>query len=1034
MPPDSALNMAAPRQPFAFYALVVCAALTAIVGAAALYGWHYDDVAYTRVAPTWPLVPYHTGAAMLVIGFGYLAWAARLYRVALTLAIPTLALTLTTLLRYWAGLHIALEEATLQLTGISSQPILISPHGALTFFILSATLIGLARPYRSGHLLSMIGFAASMAAAFTLPAILGYALGMPNAYRWRAVSGYAFLPALFGLLLSVAVLAYAWKSAQLSVANYPRWLPVSLWLLFVFATLLYVKMMRDEQAQLAAISEQRFAADIARLIEGELNIRISDLKRIAARAQSVSSNRTEWEADAATVLKDFGGYDSISIRRPGAAADWSVFAAHAPSTPGPAQAAVAAIENEATEKDNVVFSPVFTGADARKKFFVRVPLPHGGQSQGLVGATIDVDRFFSAILDRMPQDVLIRVSDSGGPFYQRSPSRTPAKASTMTRIRASGVNWLVELDPGTAVIDPTRSRLPGFALVAGLLFATLLAYSVRLFQISRARAFKMEEANLRLIEEIEERTRLEERTRQIIESTYDAFVSMSGEGLITDWNPAAQQIFGWSRDEAVGRPLVEMIVPLLYRESHSRGMRRFQETGESRILGRRLELPAINKAGAEFPIELTISSLRDGDAISFHAFIHDISERQALQQRLSESHDFYLRLFENFPALVWRARADGGRDYFNTTWLNFTGRTVEQESGDGWRVNVHPDDIAQHERAFNQALAARGPYEVELRLCNAEQEYRWVIESGRPFFDLDGNYAGFIGSCVDVSRSKQLENALRESNEDLESRVEARTSELYQTNVQLKQEIDERAAAQVALKHYADDLARSNAELEQFAYVASHDLQEPLRMVSSYAQLLHRRYYTKLDADAGDFINFIVEGALRMQQLIEDLLAFSRLGSRPTQFATVDCMKIVQTVRTNQEKALAEGGISFEVGPLPQVWGDSTLLGQLFQALVSNAIKFRRTNAPYIRIHAEQLQSEWKFSVADNGIGIEPQYFERIFVIFQRLHSKADYPGTGIGLAICKKIVERHGGRIWLESETGKGTTFYFTLRTVSDG
>lgn len=205
-------------------------------------------------------------------------------------------------------------------------------------------------------------------------------------------------------------------------------------------------------------------------------------------------------------------------------------------------------------------------------------------------------------------------------------------------------------------------------------------------------------------------------------------------------------------------------------------------------------------------------------------------------------------------------------------------------------------------------------------------------------------------------------------------------------------------------------------------------------MVSSYAQLLHRRYYGKLDSDAGEFIGFIVEGAIRMQQLIEDLLAFSRLGSRPTQMAVVDSAKVVQTARANLERLAADADVRFEVAPLPTVWGDSAQLIQLFQALISNAIKFRRSDQPCIRIAAAQRGTEWEFSVADNGIGIEPQYFQRIFVIFQRLHSKADYPGTGIGLSICKKIVERHGGRIWLESEVGSGSTFYFTLPAAEHG
>jgi PAS domain S-box-containing protein len=241
----------------------------------------------------------------------------------------------------------------------------------------------------------------------------------------------------------------------------------------------------------------------------------------------------------------------------------------------------------------------------------------------------------------------------------------------------------------------------------------------------------------------------------------------------------------------------------------------------------------------------------------------------------------------------------------------------------------------------------------------------------------------------------------------------------------------EQQQAEDALRRYSFELARSNAELERFAYVASHDLQEPLRMVSSYTQLLSRRYKGKLDATADEFIAYAVDGASRMQRLINDLLALSRVGTQARPSEPVDTDAILRRVLTDLGQALESAGAAIvSPSPLPTVLGDSTQIGQLFQNLISNALKFRGTEPPRIEIGATPTDDGkfWKFSVADNGIGIETQYFERIFVIFQRLHAKQDYPGTGIGLAICKKIVERVGGHLWVESEIGRGTTFYFTL------
>jgi len=232
------------------------------------------------------------------------------------------------------------------------------------------------------------------------------------------------------------------------------------------------------------------------------------------------------------------------------------------------------------------------------------------------------------------------------------------------------------------------------------------------------------------------------------------------------------------------------------------------------------------------------------------------------------------------------------------------------------------------------------------------------------------------------------------------------------------------------LESQTTELARSNAELAQFAYIASHDLQEPLRMINSYLQLIERRYKGQLDKEADEFISFALDGSARMQQLIRDLLAYSRLGTRNQPAEPVDCQVILCQALDNLQMAIYESGAVVTAEVLPTLLVDPTYMGQLLQNLVANAIKFRSNRPPHIQIAVtyQPQPKEWLFSIADNGIGIEPDSFERIFLIFQRLHTRSEYPGTGIGLAICKKIVDRHGGRVWLESTLGQGTTFYFTI------
>ena len=313
-------------------------------------------------------------------------------------------------------------------------------------------------------------------------------------------------------------------------------------------------------------------------------------------------------------------------------------------------------------------------------------------------------------------------------------------------------------------------------------------------------------------------------------------------------------------------------------------------------------------------------------------------------------------------------------------------------------MNELPEEemVRRYNGKCQESAPMDGAYEAERFFPDLGDSGKWLFFTAGLLRNYQGKVIGAIETFQDITERKTAEQALRESEKELRLTV-------------------------ANLKH-------SNVQLEQFAYIASHDLQEPLRMMSIYVQLLARRYKGRLDSDADDFIAYAVDGATHMQALINDLLAFSRVGTRGKPLEQTDCETVLEQAVTNLKMAIEDSHALVTHNPLPTVMADASQLIQLIQHLIDNAIKFKGDEPPHIHVSAEQKEGEWVISVADDGIGIKPEFFDRIFVIFKRLHGRNTYSGTGIGLAVCKKIVERHKGRIWVESKPEKGTTFFFTI------
>ena len=447
----------------------------------------------------------------------------------------------------------------------------------------------------------------------------------------------------------------------------------------------------------------------------------------------------------------------------------------------------------------------------------------------------------------------------------------------------------------------------------------------------------------------------------------------------------------------------ESVVPLIGTESKENVDQVRFAAGEMRRTERELLDRRTRESGESARLTLTsfVAFLALAMVLlgTFFVFIwHDLAARRRTDEALRESDAKFRGVLDGAPDAMVISDAAGAIQMVNSQAVELFGRSREDFTGtplgnllvrreETGEIEPEPARRASDSAVINfQALAAK---------------YHGVRKNGE-LFPID-----MSRRPLEVGGQQLLISAIRDRTDQEQ--------------------------AEEALSKYSLDLARSNAELERFAYVASHDLQEPLRMVSSYTQLLSRRYKGKLDSNADEFIAYAVDGANRMQKLINDLLALSRVGTQARPSEPVDTGAVLRRVLSDMQGTIEAAGATVESPEqMPTVLADGTQIGQLFQNLIGNGLKFKGAEPPKVEIGTEQVDENlWRFSFKDNGIGIEPQYFERIFVIFQRLHGKENYPGTGIGLAICKKIVERHGGTLWVKSQPGQGATFLFTLPAV---
>jgi PAS domain S-box-containing protein len=548
-----------------------------------------------------------------------------------------------------------------------------------------------------------------------------------------------------------------------------------------------------------------------------------------------------------------------------------------------------------------------------------------------------------------------------------------------------------------------------------------------------------------------DREEKQETTQKYLDTAGVILLALDADEKVTLINQKGCEILGYEQEEVIGKTWCENFLPERVRQDVKSVFRAL--FGGEIEPAEYFENPILTKNGTERIIAWHNTVLKDdaGDISRIISSGEDITDikraeemlwQQAAQLALLNEVGSKIAAVLDLDSLLERAtqlvQESFGYHHAAIFAMDREHDEVVMRTKSGSFAHIYPPD---HRLKLGQGMVGWAALHGETLLANdvnAEPHYvnlyPGVLPDGSELsvpLQIGGESVGVL----DVQSPQK--NAFDENDvmviETLADQIAVaiENARLYE---KLQQELAERQRAEKRLEHYAAELERSNRELEQFAYITSHDLQEPLRMVTSYLQLLERRYKGTLDEDADDFIAYAVDGATRMQMLIRDLLTYSRVSTHAKPFELTNCNDTLNHTRANLEIAIQESAATITSDNLPTIAADATQLTQVFQNLISNAIKFRRQEEPpRVHVTAKRTGDEWLFSVHDNGIGIAPEHTERIFLIFQRLHTRDEYPGTGIGLAVCKKIVERHGGRLWVESEPGKGSTFYFTIPAGSE-
>lgn len=1013
------------RSAFHRKAPIVTGFLCAAIGAAVIFGWFLRAASLIQIRSTFAPMQFNAALAFVLIGSGLVLTSIRRHRFPLIGGILVFAFSVLTLLEYGLKTDFGIDQLLIR-TRVNTEfryPGRVPPNASLCFLLCGSALIIAGSRIRTRWRPISLALIGSVTLAIGIVAVFGYVAGMKAAYTWGRLTPMALHSAIGFLLAGAGIVGLAWGESVVPGGTLlPRWLPIPIAVGVGAVTLCLWQALLAQQSthveQMVHLTALSVKGDVA----AEMAARVLSLVRMAKHWVNWDKpDRNEWNRDADLYSRELPGLQYIGWVDPSFHMRWmaSVKGSHEVEDIDIAideqrrQALV-----KARDDRDVRIMRSLNLAQGGKGIMIYIPIFQEADFGGFILGVFDVEELFGTILKGyQAQGYEFEIFDDAELIYSNAASarrNTQTNSGEEIQVGSYGIAWRVTVAPDSELLARTRSYIPETALVLGVLMAFFLSWLVVMTQGVQSRTSQLESFNLELQRQVTRRKQTEEalreseqRFRLLAENSTDLISRHALDGTFLYSSPASRELLGYEPEELYASSTYDFVHPEDFDIVRSFYAELIEVSVSAAVPPTHTISCRMRRQDGEYIwLETTCHVTRDpvtNSVVEVQAASREVTERKRAEEALKESEERFRGAFDFAPIGIALVSPDGRWLRANRALSDMLGFSEEELLESSYQAHSHPDDLDIQETHANLMLNGElETFQMEKRYLHREGKTVWTLQSMSLLRDQAGEPLYFILQVQDITERKRAE-------EDL--------------------------------KAFAEKLERSNRELQDFASVASHDLQEPLRKVQAFGDRLKQECNEALSDRGKDYLDRMLNAVRRMQNLINDLLSFSRLTLKAQPFTPVDLAEVTkEVVLTDLDAVIEKTGGRVEIGTMPILDADPLQMRQLMQNLISNGLKFHRGEiVPVIRVFSSVITERrrpWSTNgnelcqlfVEDNGIGFDNKYLDRIFAPFQRLHAKNEYEGTGMGLALCRKIVERHNGNITAKSTPGQGATFIVTL------